>query len=222
MWMILNLDLILADDLIQEVKNGGVTLRFKVEVAFMNDKIPTFFQRRPVYVCCLTETSDGRMVDFRRTGASKLQERLEIDLYAELTSVEQFIVSHVMCDDIGKIVLPYFGFLLTIIKLERGGWLSSDLSFRLCRLLLCEEGIPLQRMQVSQRQTYLIQASERWLVAVARRNLTEMRKFMFKNGSWTQAKQRACLTQMFQQWPEILPNPAETSTILTSMAMICS
>ncbi|KAJ6050072.1 hypothetical protein N7444_006788 [Penicillium canescens] len=84
----------------KEVNNGGVTLRFKVEVAFMNDKIPTFFQRRPVYVCCLTETSDGRMVDFRRTGASKLQERLDIDLSAELTSAEQFVVCHVMCDDI--------------------------------------------------------------------------------------------------------------------------
>jgi ATP-dependent DNA helicase HFM1/MER3 len=68
----------------------------------MNDKIPTFFQRRPVYVCCLTETSDGRMVDFRRTGASKLQERLDIDLSAELTSTEQFVVCHVMCDDIGR------------------------------------------------------------------------------------------------------------------------
>ncbi|KAJ5296062.1 hypothetical protein N7508_010883 [Penicillium antarcticum] len=84
----------------KEVKNGGVTLRFKVEVAFMNEKIPTFFQRRSVYVCCLTETSDGRMVDFRRTCARKLQERLEIDLSAELMSAEQFVVCHVMCDGI--------------------------------------------------------------------------------------------------------------------------
>lgn len=188
----------------------------------MNDKIPIFFQRRPVYVCCLTETSDGRMVDFRRIGASKLQERLEIDLCAELTSAEQFVVCHVMCDDIGKIVLPDFGFVLTIIKLERGGLLSSYLSFRLSRLLMCKEGIPLRRMQVAQRRISLVQALGRWLVPVARRDLTEMQKIMSNNGSWTQAKLRACLTQMFQPWPEILPTPAETSTILTSMAMICS
>lgn len=32
----------------------------------MNEKVPTFFQRRAVYVCFLAETSDGRMIDFRR------------------------------------------------------------------------------------------------------------------------------------------------------------
>jgi len=51
----------------QEVKIDCVNVRFKVEVAFMNDKNPAFFQRRPVYVCCLTERSDGQMIDFRRT-----------------------------------------------------------------------------------------------------------------------------------------------------------
>lgn len=44
-----------------------VNVRFKVEVAFMNDKVPTFFQRRPVYVCCMIERSDGHIIDFRRT-----------------------------------------------------------------------------------------------------------------------------------------------------------
>jgi hypothetical protein len=135
--MVQNVLVISADDLIQEVKNGGVIVRLKIEVAFMNDKSPIFFQRRSVYVCCLTETSDGRMVDFRRIGASKLQERLEFDLSAELTSAEQFIVCHVMCDDIGKIVAPISGFQLTIIKLGQGDTLSSDRSFRLYHLLLC-------------------------------------------------------------------------------------
>lgn len=40
--------------------------RFKAELAFMNEKVPVFFQRRAVYVCFLAETSDGRMIDFRR------------------------------------------------------------------------------------------------------------------------------------------------------------
>ncbi|KAJ5971903.1 uncharacterized protein N7479_001821 [Penicillium vulpinum] len=84
----------------REVKIDCVKIRFKVEVAFMNDKIPTFFQRRPVYVCCLIERSDGYMIDFRRTSASRLQEKLEINLTADLTNVDHVIVCHVMCDEI--------------------------------------------------------------------------------------------------------------------------
>ena len=41
-------------------------VRFKAEVAFMNNKAPAFFHRRPVYVCFMAETSDGHMIDFRR------------------------------------------------------------------------------------------------------------------------------------------------------------
>ncbi|KAJ5597409.1 hypothetical protein N7537_007493 [Penicillium hordei] len=84
----------------KEVKVDCVNVRFKAEVAFMNDKIPTFFQRHPVYVCCLIERSDGHMIDFRRTSAAKLQEKLEIELIAELTSPQHVIVCHVMCDEI--------------------------------------------------------------------------------------------------------------------------
>ncbi|CAI7620851.1 unnamed protein product [Penicillium pancosmium] len=84
----------------REVTTEGVKIRFKLEVAFMNTKIPTFFQRRPIYVCCLTETSDGELIDFRRISASKLQEGLEANLVAELHVPGQFIISHAMCDDI--------------------------------------------------------------------------------------------------------------------------
>ena len=51
----------------KEAKIGSVKVRFKFEVAFMNEQTPAYFQRRPVYICCLTETSDGRLIDFRRT-----------------------------------------------------------------------------------------------------------------------------------------------------------
>ncbi|KAJ5374631.1 Nucleotide-sugar transporter [Penicillium concentricum] len=84
----------------KEVKINCVNVRFKVEIAFLNDKIPRFFQRRPVYVCCLIERSDGIVVDFRRTSAIKLQEKLELDLTTDMTSAEQAIVCHVMCDEI--------------------------------------------------------------------------------------------------------------------------
>ena len=43
-------------------------LRFKAEIAFINEKVPSFFQRRPVFVCFLAERSDGRTLDFRRLG----------------------------------------------------------------------------------------------------------------------------------------------------------
>ncbi|CAI7572064.1 unnamed protein product [Penicillium glandicola] len=84
----------------KEVKINCVSVRFKAEVAFMNDKIPTFFHHRLVYVCFLVERSDGHMIDFRRTSANKLQEKLEIELTADLTSAEHVIVCHVMCDEI--------------------------------------------------------------------------------------------------------------------------
>ncbi|KAJ6017336.1 hypothetical protein N7451_000715 [Penicillium sp. IBT 35674x] len=84
----------------KEVKHGSVTIHFKLEVAFMNEKIPTYFQRRPIYICCLTEISDGRLVDFRRISANKLQNSLEISLAVNLTSSSQFVACHVMCDEI--------------------------------------------------------------------------------------------------------------------------
>ncbi|KAJ5190289.1 uncharacterized protein N7498_009274 [Penicillium cinerascens] len=83
-----------------ETKPESVKVRLKIEVAFMNDKIPVFYQRRPVYVCCLTESSDGRLIDFRRMSASKLQDGLDVTLLAELNSADDYIICHAMCDDI--------------------------------------------------------------------------------------------------------------------------
>lgn len=42
------------------------TIKIKVECGFMNDTVPMFFHRRPIYICLLTERSDGFLVDFRR------------------------------------------------------------------------------------------------------------------------------------------------------------
>ncbi|KAF3388416.1 ATP-dependent DNA helicase MER3 [Penicillium rolfsii] len=105
-----------------EAKKGNVKVRFKIDVAFMNDKIPSFFQRKPVYVCCLTETSDGRLVDFRRlrlvstvclvfimltiSSANKLQDGIDITLITDIRSTDQYLVCNVMCDGIGAIEKP--------------------------------------------------------------------------------------------------------------------
>ncbi|GFF30986.1 ATP-dependent DNA helicase MER3 [Aspergillus udagawae] len=85
----------------KEIRPGKpVKIRFKAEIAFMNEKTPTFFQRRPVYVCFLAETSDGHLIDFRRISANKLQQSQEIPLDAELKSPALHITCYAMCDDI--------------------------------------------------------------------------------------------------------------------------
>ncbi|OJD22418.1 hypothetical protein ACJ73_06234 [Blastomyces percursus] len=85
----------------KDVKPGkSVRVGFKAEIGFINEKLPTFFRRKPVYVCFLAETSDGRMIDFRRISATKLQNGYDILLSAELIDVYQHISCFVMCDDI--------------------------------------------------------------------------------------------------------------------------
>ncbi|KAE8339216.1 hypothetical protein BDV24DRAFT_176191 [Aspergillus arachidicola] len=85
----------------KEAKYGNpVRVHFKAEVAFMNEKCPTTFQRRPVHVCFLAETSNGLMIDFRRMSASKVQSSQEIPLHIEMNSPDQFITCYAMCDDI--------------------------------------------------------------------------------------------------------------------------
>jgi Sec63 Brl domain len=77
-----------------------IKIRLKAEIGFLNESIPSFFRRRPIYVCFLAETSDGQIVDFRRIPASKLQNGHEILLSAELTKPSQYVSCHVMCDEI--------------------------------------------------------------------------------------------------------------------------
>ncbi|EIT76873.1 DNA/RNA helicase MER3/SLH1, DEAD-box [Aspergillus oryzae 100-8] len=85
----------------KEAKHGNpVRIHFKAEVAFMNEKCPTTFQRRPVHVCFLAETSNGLMIDFRRMSASKVQSSQEIPLHIEMNSPDQYITCYAMCDDI--------------------------------------------------------------------------------------------------------------------------
>ncbi|KAL4994990.1 Sec63 Brl domain-containing protein [Aspergillus recurvatus] len=83
----------------------SVRVPFKAEIAFMNERGPTFFQRRPVYVCFVAETSDGRLIDFRRistnsTSATQLQRNYEVLLSTELKHQDECITCHVMCDEI--------------------------------------------------------------------------------------------------------------------------
>lgn len=38
----------------------------QLEIGFMNERSPAFYQSKPVYICLLTERSDGHLMDFRR------------------------------------------------------------------------------------------------------------------------------------------------------------
>ncbi|KAJ5292397.1 sedoheptulose-1-7-bisphosphatase [Penicillium atrosanguineum] len=67
----------------KDAKLGNVKVRFHIEVAFMNDKIPVFSQRRPV-----------------RIRANRLQDGLDFTLMAELKKPHDYIICHAMCDDI--------------------------------------------------------------------------------------------------------------------------
>lgn len=96
-------------------------VQFKAEIDFVNEKVPTLFQRKPIFVCFLAETSDGRLVDFRRLrcaevllpsgtqcadlrySASKMQHGHDVTLRTELTHSYQHITCYVMCDEIGQI-----------------------------------------------------------------------------------------------------------------------
>ena len=77
-----------------------IQIRLNAEIGFLNEIVPTFFCRRPIYVCFLAETSDGRVIDFRRIPASKLQNGHQMLLSTELTKPSQYVICHVMCDEI--------------------------------------------------------------------------------------------------------------------------
>lgn len=77
-----------------------IKAKIKAECGFLNERPPTIFHRRPIYVCLLVERSDGLLIDFRRMNASKLTNGQDILLSAELTNHTQHITAYVMCDEL--------------------------------------------------------------------------------------------------------------------------
>ena len=51
-----------------------MSVKLKMECGFINDNVPLYFNRKPVYVCLLTERSDGYLIDFRRIRYVVLQQ----------------------------------------------------------------------------------------------------------------------------------------------------
>ena len=77
-----------------------VEVTINAKIGFINQKVPLWFKKKPIYVCFLAETSDGILVDFRRMHARKIQNELEIPFSASLTKPTNHIACHVMCDEI--------------------------------------------------------------------------------------------------------------------------
>ena len=78
----------------------SVKVRVRAEIGFVNEKPPQYFRKKALYVCFMSETSDGRMIDFRRMSAAKLPNGYDIFLSVELRSPLQSILCHVMCDEV--------------------------------------------------------------------------------------------------------------------------
>ncbi|GAB7342831.1 hypothetical protein MBLNU457_g0958t2 [Dothideomycetes sp. NU457] len=78
----------------------GVIIKVKAELSFLNDKLPVYFQRQPVYINILAETSDGRKAYFGRISAQKFGHAQSVTFDARLTSANQSVVCYVACDEI--------------------------------------------------------------------------------------------------------------------------
>ena len=81
-------------------KRQPVIVNIKAECGFMNDKVPTTFHGKQIYVCLLTYRSDGYLIDFKRISANNLNNGKEFSMSAELLSHTQQITCSIMCDTV--------------------------------------------------------------------------------------------------------------------------
>lgn len=47
-------------------RGDSVVVKVRAELGFLNDRPPAYFQKKPVYISFLAETSDGRKAYFGR------------------------------------------------------------------------------------------------------------------------------------------------------------
>ena len=92
-------------------------VKLRVEAGFLNETVPAAFNGKQVFICLLTERSDGALVDFRRSrygdhsgavarltgdSAKKLGLSSEFYISAELSHVDQRLTAHIMCESFGE------------------------------------------------------------------------------------------------------------------------
>lgn len=81
-------------------KGEGVSIKMKAEIGFLNEKVPEAFNRKPVFVCVLVDTSDGRKVHFARLSGKKLSRGQDLLFNVDLSSAGQTVRGLIMCDEI--------------------------------------------------------------------------------------------------------------------------
>ncbi|KAK4545902.1 hypothetical protein LTR36_002466 [Oleoguttula mirabilis] len=101
------------------VKKGEhVMVKVKADIGFLNEKVPEYFNKRPVYVCLLVETSDGHKIHFARISAKKLNNGQDVLFSANLTNASQTVRAYIMCEEVAgtarhamlKPAIPAFAF----------------------------------------------------------------------------------------------------------------
>ncbi|KAF2261988.1 P-loop containing nucleoside triphosphate hydrolase protein [Lojkania enalia] len=83
-----------------EKTSDGVKVHVKVEIGFLNERPPKYFDGKPIYLCTLLERSDGQKIHFTRISGVKLNKGQDMITPVMLTSVDQSINCYVMCDGI--------------------------------------------------------------------------------------------------------------------------
>ncbi|KAI9836713.1 MAG: Sec63 [Thelocarpon superellum] len=78
-------------------------VQIKLEIGFFNDPIPRIFNRRPIYVCYLAETEDGRILDFGRISARAFIITEWVLFTTPVTSAGETITCTATCDEIGPL-----------------------------------------------------------------------------------------------------------------------
>ncbi|KAI8935424.1 hypothetical protein NX059_008002 [Plenodomus lindquistii] len=78
----------------------GVEVKVKADIGFINERPPLRFANKPVYVCLLADTSNGRKIHFARISGQKLGSGQSLIFPALLTSHDQSINCYVMCDGV--------------------------------------------------------------------------------------------------------------------------
>ncbi|KAI9758830.1 MAG: hypothetical protein M4579_002776 [Chaenotheca gracillima] len=78
----------------------SVEVKVKAEISFLNEKLPNFFHKKPVFICFLAELSNGLVLEFRRMPARNLTTGHEVLFTAQLSKAGQYISCYVMCHEI--------------------------------------------------------------------------------------------------------------------------
>lgn len=77
-----------------------VRVNIKAGLGFLNDTPPTHFNKTPINVHILAETSDGAYVHFARISARNLRQAQDIFFLVHIREPEQLINCYIACDDI--------------------------------------------------------------------------------------------------------------------------